>query len=229
MKKIALIVAGGSGSRMKSAELKQFIEVVGKPVLMHTIECFVKWDPEILTFVILPASQHLHWNHLCNLYGFDIPHTLVAGGENRSQSVKNGMKLIPDEGIVFIHDGVRPLVDQDTLTRCYEGAFREGNAIPVVKISESVRKIEATRNFPVDRDSLVIIQTPQTFSIPLIKAAYRQEDAADYTDDATVLEKTGMPINLVEGNKENIKVTWPEDLIFVRAVLELKIVKTGIL
>jgi 2-C-methyl-D-erythritol 4-phosphate cytidylyltransferase len=214
---------------MKSAELKQFIEVVGKPVLMHSIACFVRWDPETEIFVVLPSSQHRKWNELCKSYGFDIHHILVEGGENRFQSVKNGLNIIPDEGIVFIHDGVRPLVDQDTLTRCYEGALLGGNAIPVVQVNESVRQLEATRNFPVDRNKLVLVQTPQTFSIPLIKAAYRQEYMAVFTDDATVLEKTGKQVFLVDGNRENIKITWPEDFIFVRAILELKNKKTDIL
>jgi 2-C-methyl-D-erythritol 4-phosphate cytidylyltransferase len=219
MKKIALIVAGGSGIRMGTAELKQFIVIDGKPVLMHTLECFVKWDPLVELFLVLPESQPLHWNELCETFRFDISHAIVKGGETRFRSVKNGLDCIPDEGIVFIHDGVRPLVSHETLQRCYDTACKSGNAIPVVPVSESVRQVENNLNFPVDRSRLVLIQTPQTFRIPLIKTAYRQEFSTEFSDDASVLEKAGEMINLVEGNRENIKITWPEDLAFAESIL----------
>ncbi len=219
MKKIALVVAGGSGIRMGTSELKQFLEIAGKPVLIHTLTRFAQWDPSLQLFLVLPSSHRDYWEELCQTYNFRIPHTVVSGGDTRFQSVKNGLQAIPEEGIVFIHDGVRPLVSPETLQRCYETAMKSGNAIPVVPVNESVRQIENKRNFPVDRSSLVLIQTPQTFRIPLIKAAYRQKYTAEFTDDASVLEKSGEIIHLVEGNRENIKITWPEDLLIAESLL----------
>jgi 2-C-methyl-D-erythritol 4-phosphate cytidylyltransferase len=220
MKKYALIVAGGSGIRMKTSELKQFIPVAGKPLLMHTLERFINYDPAIPVILVLPGSHHDRWKELCEISGFDTPHLLVEGGKTRFHSVQNGLSCMQDDGIVFIHDGVRPFVSPETLGRCYETALKTGNAIPVVPVAESIRQIEKNRNFPVNRDNYVLIQTPQTFRISLIKSAYRQDYSPEFTDDASVLEKTGETIHLVEGNRENIKITWPEDLIYAKFLLE---------
>ena len=220
MKKYALIVAGGSGVRMGSMELKQFISIAGKPLLMHTLDRFFNWDPDMVINLVLPGSQHEKWKELCTEYRFGVPHLLVSGGTTRFMSVKNGLNTIPDEGLVFIHDGVRPLVSRETLERCYHKTLAAGNAIPVIPVNESVRQVEDDVNFPVDRNRLVLIQTPQTFWVPLIKAAYRQAYTDEFTDDASVLEKTGEKIHLVQGNRENIKITWPEDLLFVKSILD---------
>jgi 2-C-methyl-D-erythritol 4-phosphate cytidylyltransferase len=220
MKKYALIVAGGSGSRMKTFELKQFIPVAGKPLLMHTLERFIHYDPAIPVILVLPGSHHDHWKELCEISGFTIPHILAEGGKTRFHSVQNGLSCIHGEGIVFIHDGVRPFVTSETLQRCYDTAMKTGNAIPVVPVSESIRQVGKKGNFPVNRDNYVLIQTPQTFRISLIKSAYQCEYSPEFTDDASVLEKAGETIHLVEGNRENIKITWPEDLIFARSLLE---------
>jgi 2-C-methyl-D-erythritol 4-phosphate cytidylyltransferase len=229
MKKFALIVAGGSGSRMGSQQLKQFMEIAGKPVLMHTIEAFTTFDPAIMIILVLPENQKKFWEELCNKHKFQIPHSVANGGFLRFHSVKNGLDAIPEEdGIVFIHDSVRPLVSHETLQRCYDGAVKYGNAIPVFSVSESIRVKDAGISYPVDRSKLVLVQTPQTFRLPLIKSAYQQEYCPEFTDDATVLEKTVKSIHLVEGNRENIKITWPEDLIFAGMVFEIKTFRTNL-
>jgi 2-C-methyl-D-erythritol 4-phosphate cytidylyltransferase len=217
MRKYALIVAGGSGTRMKTSELKQFMPVAAKPILMYTIECFFHYDPSMPIILVLPEDQQDVWHKLCNTSGFAIPHVPVTGGRTRFHSVQKGLFQLHEEGIVFIHDGVRPFVTTDTLQRCYEAAMKFGNAIPVIPVSESIRQVDKNRNFPVNRDHYVLIQTPQTFRISLIQSAYRQEYLPEFTDDASVLEKTGETIHLVEGNRENIKITWPEDLLLAEA------------
>ncbi len=216
MKLYALIVAGGRGRRMGTDIPKQYLEVAGKTVLMHTIERFFTYDPSIEIITVLPSDQLLHWNELQVRYSFNISHTIVKGGEARFFSVKNGLELIDSPGLVAIHDGVRPLVSIDTIKRCFETAEKLGNAIPVVSPSETIRMVTGDSNIPVDRMQIKLIQTPQVFRTDLIKKAYHQDYLPEFTDDATVLEKTGERINLVEGNRENIKITNPEDLIIAR-------------
>jgi 2-C-methyl-D-erythritol 4-phosphate cytidylyltransferase len=219
MKKTALIVAGGAGIRMGTDQPKQFLEIAGKPVLMHTLEIFRQFDPALSIILVLPEAYQEYWNLLCVKSGFMIPHQIVNGGSTRFQSVKNGLETIIHEGIVFIHDGVRPLVSQQTIHRCYDGAIKKGNAVPVVSVNESVRWNEDNHNHPVDRSKLVLIQTPQTFLSSKIQQAYRQEFQPGFTDDASVLESMGEAIHLVEGNRENIKITWPEDLLLAEFIL----------
>jgi 2-C-methyl-D-erythritol 4-phosphate cytidylyltransferase len=220
MKKYVLIAAGGSGTRINAKEPKQFILINGKPMLMHTIVRFTAYDPSVSLILALPQIHHEYWNRLCSDLGFNIPHILIAGGETRFDTVRNGLSCIQDEGIVFIHDGVRPFVSQETIRKCYETALSKGNAIPVIPVTESVRQLDKNGNFPVNREQYVLIQTPQTFRVSLIQKAYEQEYLPEFTDDASVLEKTGVKINLVEGNRENIKITWPEDLIYAKSLLK---------
>lgn len=212
MKKFALIVAGGSGVRMGKEVPKQFLVLAGKPMLMHTIETFVSYDPEIEIILVLPSSQLNYWKELCLQYGFQNKIQVVGGGPFRFFSVKNGLEVIRDEGIVFIHDGVRPLVSHETITRCHEVAMEKGNAIPVVPVSESVRWVGDQGNEVLDRDRIRLVQTPQTFRVSLIKQAYDLPFDERFTDDASVLENSGHEIYLTEGNRENIKITWPEDM-----------------
>jgi 2-C-methyl-D-erythritol 4-phosphate cytidylyltransferase len=224
MKKFALIVAGGSGSRMGSRQLKQFMVISGKPVLFHTMEAFILFDPEIEIVLVLPENQKKTWGDLCRKHAFRYPHTITTGGFLRFLSVKNGLKSIPgDEGIVFIHDGVRPLVSQGTLQRCFDTAVQYGNGIPAITVNESVRVKDSGGSYPVDRSKLALIQTPQTFRLSEIKAAYQEEYCPEFTDDATVYEKTGKPIRLVEGNRENVKITWPEDIVYAETIFEKKL------
>jgi 2-C-methyl-D-erythritol 4-phosphate cytidylyltransferase len=219
MKKFALIVAGGSGTRMKSEVPKQFLDLLGKPLLMHTIEAFTKYDPKISIIVVIPEIWMNLWKERCRKHHFAVEHKLVAGGEIRFRSVQNGLNQIKEDGIVFIHDGVRPLVSEDTIQQCYKTAVEKGNSLPVVPVSESVRKQESNNSKAVDRSKYFLVQTPQTFKVSLIQKAYNQSTTEDFTDDATVLESMGVIINLTKGNRENIKITYPEDLLFAKAVL----------
>ena len=219
MKKFALIVAGGSGSRMKSDIPKQFIILNGKPVLMHTVETFLKAGEHFHFVMVLPQSLIPEWEAMCKRHSFG-QHTLVEGGITRFESVKNGLAQIKEEGIVFIHDGVRPLVSAQTIQNCYETAMEKGNALPVIVPSESVRKAEEGKNYAVNRSHYFLVQTPQTFKVSLIKKAYEQPYDIKFTDDASVLESYGFEIHLVEGNRENIKITYPEDIILADAYLQ---------
>ena len=218
-KKFALIVAGGSGNRMKSAVPKQYLEIEGKPILMYTFEAFRRFDPKIEFVLVLPKNQTEHWNQLCEKHTFNTKYKLAFGGENRFQSVKNGLEKIDEEGIVFIHDGVRPLVSEETIKHCFTEAKKSGNALPVVPPSESVRYSDKSGNKAVDRSNYFLVQTPQTFDVQSIKEAYRKAKHENFTDDASVLENAGHKINLVEGNRENIKITWPQDLIIAKSFL----------
>jgi len=220
MTNYALIVAGGSGSRMNADVPKQFLLLNDKPVLMHTIERFHEYDNAMEIIVVLPEAQFPLWENLCHEYKFSIRHQLVAGGSVRFESVKNGLSRIQDDGVVAIHDGVRPLVSLETIGRCFEIARLKGNAIPVMPVIESLRMIDGENSKAVDRSSFVTIQTPQVFSISDIKSAYNQSFNEVFTDDASVLEAAGLAINLVEGNIENIKITHPADLILAGMLIK---------
>lgn len=212
LKKFALIVAGGSGSRMQNTIPKQFLEIVGKPVLMHTITAFYKFDPCIEIILVLPEKQAEKWSRICKSHQFKIPFKLTYGGATRFESVKNGLELITEEGIVFIHDGVRPLVSKKTLQNCLDTSIKNGNALPVVPVSESVRHIDGESSKALDRTKYFLVQTPQTFRTSQIKKAYQQPYTPLFSDDASVLENTGAKIYTVPGNRENIKITFPEDI-----------------
>ncbi|MBN2636140.1 MAG: 2-C-methyl-D-erythritol 4-phosphate cytidylyltransferase [Prolixibacteraceae bacterium] len=219
MKKFALIVAGGIGNRMKSEVPKQFIGLLGRPILMHTMEAFYNYDSKINIILVLPLGWLSFWNELCLKHQFKLKHQLVTGGEVRFRSVKNGLNSISDNGIVFIHDGVRPLVSTQTISNCYELALNNGNALPVVPVSESVREVNEKNSKAVDRSKYFLVQTPQTFQVSIIKNAYQIATSETFTDDASVLEVSGKTIFITEGNRENIKVTYPEDLLFAEAIL----------
>jgi 2-C-methyl-D-erythritol 4-phosphate cytidylyltransferase len=215
----ALIVAGGTGTRMGTEIPKQFLELAGKPVLMHSIERFHAFDKLIKIIVVIPGNQFEFWEELKGKHSFSVSHTLVKGGSSRFFSVKNGLNEVDDDGYVAIHDGVRPLVSINTIKRCFKTAEGFGNAIPVISPSESVRMITDQGSVPVNRHYLRIIQTPQVFKTSLIKKAYLQDFSTDFTDDAMLLEKSGETIHLVDGNRENIKITNPEDLVMATALL----------
>jgi 2-C-methyl-D-erythritol 4-phosphate cytidylyltransferase len=217
-----VIVAGGSGSRMKSSLAKQFIELAGKPILMRTIEVFYRFNPAIKIAVVLPRDQISFWKELCQKHGFLIDHEIIEGGETRFHSVKNGLSAVSEDGLVAIHDGVRPLVSLETINRCFEKASGLGNAVPCIPVYESVRSVHGETSSIIDRKNLRLIQTPQIFSNSLIKEAYKQAADADFTDDASVLERMGYVVHLVEGNRENIKITDPLDLAFAEHFLTLQ-------
>jgi 2-C-methyl-D-erythritol 4-phosphate cytidylyltransferase len=212
LKYFAIIVGGGSGSRMLSEVPKQFMLLRGRPVLMHTIEAFKKSDynPEII--VVLNVDFHQYWENLCLLHNFSIPHKLVKGGTQRFDSVKNGIKAIQTKAIVAIHDAVRPLLSKQLIDRTFEEAERSGNAVAAIKSRDSVRQNTVTHTIPLDREEIYLIQTPQTFSSEILKKAYTQEYRNEFTDDASVAEKIGIKINLIDGETRNFKITFPEDI-----------------
>lgn len=222
MKKFVLIVAGGIGNRMKNNTPKQFIEINGRPILMHTFDAFLNYDAQVEFILVLPETQTKLWENLCKTHNFIIEHKLTFGGETRFNSVKNGLDLIQDEGIVFIHDGVRPLVSKFTIQNCYEMALKNGNALPVIPVSESVRWANSKNSMAVNRSEYFLVQTPQTFMSSKIKKAYQKANSNLFTDDASVIEAIGEKIYLTEGNRENIKITFPEDLVLAKAFLSLQ-------
>lgn len=223
----AIIVAGGKGTRMKQKVPKQFLELNGIPVLMHTIHAFYSYSNQIHIILVLPNDELPRWNSLCQEYNFNIPHTQVVGGNNRSTSVKNGLAIISDErSLVAIHDGVRPLVGTKIIAQSFTVAGKLGNAITAVPLKESIRELTGEQSQAVDRQHYRIIQTPQTFRVAEIKEAY-EKVKEEQTDDATVAEKAGQTINLIEGEYQNIKITTPEDLCVAAALLKAKTTATS--
>ncbi len=220
MKKYAVIVAGGSGSRMKSEVAKQFIEIGGLPILMHTVNAFKLFDSAIQIILVLPKEQKKYWNILREKFRFDIDHQVVDGGETRYHSVKNGLALIKEAGIIGVHDGVRPFVSQETLQNTYQKAEKYGNAIPVIDAFESIRQTNSTGNLALNRRTIKLVQTPQVFQSEQLLKAYQTPFKTDFTDDASVVEAAGNKINLVEGNRENIKITTPFDLKIAETLLK---------
>lgn len=204
---------------MNSEIPKQFLLLAGQPVLMHTIRIFHLFDPGMDLFVTLPEDHIPYWKELCRTFTFTIPHTLVNGGKTRFDSVKNALEHVSGEGLVAIHDGVRPLVSIETLKRTFDEAGKSRNAIPVIRVQESIRETGPGGNKEVSRENLKIVQTPQVFRKDLIKKAYASAPSSNFTDDATVLEMLGIKIHLVEGNPENIKITSPSDLRCAEAML----------
>lgn len=223
MKRYALIVAGGKGLRMGGEVPKQFLSIGGKPVLMRTLEAFNRYDASMEIVLVLPVGQQDYWLSLCREYVFSVPYRLANGGETRYHSVKNGLELIGDEGIVGIHDGVRPFVSQQVIDRCFTEAVAKGAVIPVTSVVETIRHISGEASRTVNREEYKLVQTPQVFSVPLLKAAYRQPYCNGFTDDASVVEAAGIPVWCVEGNRENIKLTTPFDLKVANALLECSI------
>jgi len=222
MKHYAIIVAGGKGMRMKSAVPKQFMLLAGKPVLMYSIENFFKAIPKMEIIVVLPAKEMATWAKLCNKYSFTIPHKAVQGGKTRFHSVKNGLNEITEDGVVAVHDGVRPLASVHLIKECFKEAIKKGNAVPCLPLNESLRKIKGKRNKVTDRNSIVAIQTPQCFESKILKKAYEVKYKEGFTDDASVVELYGKKIHLIEGGRENIKITTKFDLHFAESLLNKK-------
>lgn len=220
MEKHVIIVAGGVGKRMRSNIPKQFLNVAGRPILMHTFESLINYSKDIKITLVLPEPFIDFWKSLCKRFDFEVNHTVVKGGKTRFDSVINGLKEIENGGLVAIHDGVRPLVSKETLNRIFKKAEKTGNAIPAIKINEALRKINDDNSFFVNRREYRLIQTPQCFHAQLIKQAYQQDYKEEFTDDATVVEAMGIKINLVDGNNENIKITRPSDIKIAEAFLK---------
>ena len=209
-----IIVAGGKGLRMGSDIPKQFLPIGGKPVLMRTLERFRAYSSALHIILVLPEAQQDYWRQLCEEYHFDVEHQIANGGQTRFHSVQNGLALVPDdaEGVVGVHDGVRPFPSIEVIRNCYETARTAKAVIPVIPVVETVRHLEGDSSVTVPRGDYRLVQTPQTFDIQLLKAANRQPYNDGFTDDASVVESYGHAITLVEGNRENIKITTPYDL-----------------
>lgn len=191
---------------------KQFLNLSGKPILMRTLEAFHHHDPTIRIILVIPKSHQSYWKQLTSDYSFDIPIQVVSGGEERFHSVKNGLAVIKEEGLVAVHDAVRPLIDPDIIERTYRSAEENGAAISVVKLKESIRQIDGFSSKAVSRENYRLVQTPQVFKTSLLKQAYEQSYQKEFTDDASVVENLGHPVALVEGSYKNIKITTPEDM-----------------
>lgn len=214
-----IIVAGGKGLRMGSDIPKQFLPICGKPVLMRTIERFREYSKDIHVILVLPKAQQKYWANLCDKYHFHEKYEIADGGETRFHSVRNGLSLIPDnaEGTVGVHDGVRPFPSVEVISRCYEVAQTAKAVIPVTPVVETLRHVEEKRN--VLRSDYRLVQTPQVFDIQTLKEAYRQEYNDSFTDDASVVESIGREVTMVEGNRENIKITTPFDIKIAESIL----------
>ena len=219
MKKQVIVVAGGSGRRMGLETPKQFVEIAGKPILLRTLDNFHSFDPELDIVLVLPKKEIERWKNLCRLFDCQIQHRIVEGGATRFESVKNGLTLALPNAIIAIHDGVRPFVSHNTLMRCFDAAKQFGTAVPCVDIIDSLRKLTDGGNEACDRSMFKAVQTPQVFKSELLMAAYNQPFNSSFTDDASVVE-TLLPIHLVEGDTDNIKITTPFDLQMAELILK---------
>ena len=205
---------------MGTEQPKQFLEIRGLPLLMHTFRAFSFLTDDVEFILVLPSGSIDKWKQLCKTYNFTIPHQIAEGGPKRFHSVKSGLKMVPDNTLVAIHDAVRPFVSQHIIEDCFTMAERKGNAVPVIPVRESVREVSGTLNKSIDRSKLRLVQTPQVFLSSDIKRAYLQAYNENFTDDAMVLESTGKQIFMIDGNQENIKITSPADLIFAKALIQ---------
>ena len=219
VKRTALIVGGGTGQRMGNDVPKQFLLLNGRPVIFYTIEKFAKLTDRIV--LVLPESQFSYWENLCHQHRFNLPVILVAGGETRTRSVMNGLRQAGDEGVVAIHDAVRPLVSEYMISAGLEMAASRGSAIPVIPARETLRIKQDNTTAPVNREDFLVVQTPQCFDLKLIMAAYNDFSNRQFTDDAGVFEMAGHPIFTFEGETTNIKITYKEDLAVAEALLRV--------
>ncbi|MFD2145936.1 2-C-methyl-D-erythritol 4-phosphate cytidylyltransferase [Mucilaginibacter antarcticus] len=216
-----IIVAGGSGTRMGTVVPKQFLTINGLPVLMHTVLAFHTSESRPNIILVLPSSYHDYWYQLCETHKFVVPHQLVSGGETRFHSVKNGLDLIDDENsVIAVQDAVRPFTSTRVIDKSYTHAAEHGNAVVAVKSRDSIRQQKADTSTALNRDEIYLVQTPQTFQFAQIKSAYHQAYENRFTDDASVVEATGVKINLIEGDYRNIKITFPEDIAIAELLLK---------
>lgn len=219
-KNYVIIVAGGSGSRMQSAVPKQFLSLNGLPVLMHTVLAFQQSQSKPNIVLVLPADYHDYWKQLCHTHNFNITHTLVTGGATRFHSVKNGLDtIIDDNAVIAVHDAVRPLTSAIIIDAAYRTATNKGNAVLAVKSRDSIRQLKKGVSVALLRDEIYLVQTPQTFQSAQLKKAYEQPYTDKFTDDASVVEEMGITIHLIEGDHQNIKITFPEDIAIAELIL----------
>jgi 2-C-methyl-D-erythritol 4-phosphate cytidylyltransferase len=228
MEKSVIIVAGGSGSRMNSTIPKQFLLLENLPVLMHTISAFINAGCFSIT-VVIPHQYIELWSQLCTQYAFTINHKVVAGGNTRFESVKNGLNSIETvEGTVAIHDGARPLVSLNLIKTAFKLAEETGSAVPCCDLSDSIRFIDGPTSKSVPRNLYKSVQTPQCFKLSLIKSAYLSTDTDDFNDDASLLEAQGVEVTLFDGEAENIKITRPIDMMIAEAIIKQRSVSSPV-
>lgn len=227
-KEFALIVAGGKGTRMDSTTPKQFMEMDGRPVLFHTLDAFLRYSPTLPIVLVLPVEDVVTWHKLVQQHQYNHRVTIQTGGPTRFQSVKRGLEKIPGEGLVAVHDGVRPLVSSDIIGTSFRLARLHQSAVAAVELKESIRMVAGIpkgsqeKSQAMDRSAFRIIQTPQTFNLELIRKAYQVKEDSQMTDDASVVERTGHAVTLFEGSYDNIKITTAADLIIAEALLKRK-------
>lgn len=220
--RIAVIVAGGSGQRMNAEMPKQFMLLNGKPVIFYSIEKFHECKSGII--VVLPEYQKENWNKLIREHNMQIPHQVTVGGATRSLSVYNGLKMVKNgDALVAVHDAARPMISVSLIEKLFDEASKKGNAIPVIPVKDSIRRITADENKSVDRDQFFIVQTPQIFHATALIKAFENNSFTSFTDEASLMEQTGLKIATVTGERENIKITFPEDIIFVQSALSSKL------
>jgi 2-C-methyl-D-erythritol 4-phosphate cytidylyltransferase len=220
MKKYAVIVAGGSGSRMGTELPKQFMTLRGKPILYYSVNAFREAYSDVCIILVVPETHMDRAKKIINTYFNEVDISIVTGGDTRFQSVKNGLARVIEESIVFVHDGVRCLLSSNLVHRCYDTAFATGSAIPVIPSKDSVRLLQDDHSEPVERDKVMLVQTPQTFHSKIILPAYQIDYKEKFTDEATVVEAFGLKVSLVEGEDTNIKITKPVDLIIAEKIME---------
>lgn len=215
-----IVVAGGSGTRMGATIPKQFMLLKGRPILAHTLESFARWRADLNVVVVLPEAHLDHWQNLIKEHGVTIPHRAVAGGTSRFASVQNGLQAVGRvDGVIGVHDGVRPLVTSDVMERCFKAALEKGGAVPVLPVVDSLRKLSEQGSSVVDRGAFRRVQTPQCFEAALLLEAYQQAVQTHFTDSASVVEALGHAVKLVDGEEPNLKITTPVDLAVAEAIL----------
>ena len=219
----AIIVAGGVGQRMGAKIPKQFLEIKGRPILIRTIEAYSDFSEALQVILVLPELHLETWKKVCARYGFDTPITVVTGGNTRFQSVKKGLQAIEgNDGLVAIHDGVRPLVGVDIIKESFEKAAQHGSAVAVVPLKDSIRQVHTSGSTALNRENYRIVQTPQTFHLGRIKQAYSIDEDAAFTDDASVWEASGNSITLIDGSEKNLKITTIRDLLIAETLMKLE-------
>lgn len=218
MTKVAIIVAGGIGSRMSADLPKQFLPIANEPLLFHTLRKFENSVDQLI--LVMHPEWITYWNDLIAKYSFNVKHTIVAGGQTRAQSVLNGLEHVENDCLVAIHDAARPTVTKELIDSTFKNAEKHGACIPVIDLKDSIREISEDGNSKaVNRSKFKSVQTPQTFQASILKAAFENKDYEKYTDDASLVEANGTPIFLIEGEEQNIKVTTASDLILVASFI----------
>jgi 2-C-methyl-D-erythritol 4-phosphate cytidylyltransferase len=220
MEKYLILVAGGRGTRMNSAQPKQFLRIGNYPIIYYSMKVFYEYDVNLKIVLVLPAEMITIWEDFISESGINLPHQLIAGGKTRMESCRNGLSLIIDEGLVAVHDAVRPLVSHETIDRCFTMAKEMGNAIPVCNVYETLRQLNSSGSTTIDRNIIRSVQTPQIFQVKMLKEAFLKVKDDSFTDEASMVESLGYKINMVDGNRENIKITDPYDLKIAKFLLQ---------